>query len=71
MAANVFSEVSKSRRRKPQQQHFGASVTSLLLNASILAGVLHAAAWSQLTNYQSLPSDCPNRVSALRPEPKT
>jgi alpha-L-rhamnosidase len=35
--------------------------TSLLLDTQILAGVAHAAYWSQSSNYQSIPSDCPNR----------
>lgn len=35
--------------------------SSLLLDAEVLAGVEHAAYWSQSSNYQSIPSDCPNR----------
>ena len=32
-----------------------------LLDAAILAGVYHAVVASQLSNFQALPSDCPNR----------
>ena len=31
------------------------------LNATILAGVFHLIVWGQLSNFQSIPSDCPNR----------
>jgi hypothetical protein len=31
------------------------------LNASVLMGVQHAILWSQLNNFQALPSDCTNR----------
>ena len=35
--------------------------TSTKLNATILAGVYHLTIWGQVSNLQSIPSDCPNR----------
>lgn len=51
----------------------GAVPAAPLLNASILAGVQHLTLWGQASNFQSLPSDCPNRgmhsLDQTRPPP--
>jgi alpha-L-rhamnosidase len=64
-SADIAAAFAQQQQQQRQQQHLPAAPASLstplLLDARILAGVVHAAAWSQLSNYQSLPSDCPNR----------
>jgi len=37
------------------------AVPSEKLNGTILAGVFHAIIWGQVSNFQSIPGDCPNR----------
>ena len=56
IAAGFAAALRHEPRSRP-----GPRDTALLLNASILAGVMHAAAASQAANFQALPSDCPNR----------
>jgi alpha-L-rhamnosidase len=62
-SANIASTFVNEKRRidSSSSDTLVPNTTFLILNSSILAGIVHAAYWSQASNYQSIPSDCPNR----------
>lgn len=60
--ANGFAAARSSGAAAPLPPLLPAAAGAApLLNASILAGVQHLTLWSARSNFQSIPSDCPNR----------